>query len=220
MAWVKVCDRIVDHRKWIALEVRGDTDAMALWLVGSCRASGTAGLIHDARIGRLVGVGHTRELAAAGALVACGLWDRVAGGYQIHDWEDYQPQETGAERTKRWRVKRAASVTDGDVTVTSRVTRHAVTLGDGSRPVPSRPDPTSPEKRHPIAVGDAAREEPDPLAIRPPYEDRGRLPGGRLTDRTPGVPCPPELRAQLARTLRSLPDPYRLREPESQEGDS
>jgi hypothetical protein len=34
------------------------------------------------------------------ALVMAGLWDRIDGGYQFHDWADFQPDAT-KERNKR-----------------------------------------------------------------------------------------------------------------------
>ena len=57
--------------------------------------------------------------ATASQLVAVGLWDPQHGGWDIHDWADYQPTSEQVERRKaaakrnaeaRWKKQRAESL--------------------------------------------------------------------------------------------------------------
>lgn len=57
--------------------------------------------------------------ATATQLVDAGLWDEQPGGWDIHDWHDYQPSSEQVERRReaakrnaevRWNRQRAASL--------------------------------------------------------------------------------------------------------------
>lgn len=101
MAWVKLDDAFLDHPKFIS----------AGPLAGYLAITGIAwsnrnlmdGFIPERQVARLV---NFEDLAKAedlaGELVTAGLWERVAGGYRIHDYHDYQPsaEAVRAERRK------------------------------------------------------------------------------------------------------------------------
>lgn len=104
MTWFKVDDAAHSHRKM----VEAGLPAAGLWmLAGSWSAQHlTDGHVPAAMVSRL---GATAKDARR--LVAVGLWDTVADGYQFHDWEDYQPTraEVLAQREKRSKAGRAGA---------------------------------------------------------------------------------------------------------------
>lgn len=99
MAWVKVDDTAPEHPKFLMLG-RDRLAGIGLWLVGLAYSNRylTDGFIPA---GALPGTGDVTKLAAR--LVAVCLWERVQGGYRIHDYSDYQPsrEETEALRATR-----------------------------------------------------------------------------------------------------------------------
>lgn len=169
MTWFRVDDCFPEHVKLQALErdPRLWSDAMALWLAGGCycRRAGTAGFISDERLVRLTPLSPRRARAVAQALAdqtrigdGVGLWVRVEGGWQIHDFADYGPEcereqapkkpnpapSAAAERARRYRErKRRAAQADvtgrDDQRDASRVTvrdaeRDASRDGEGVTP--------------------------------------------------------------------------------------
>ncbi len=87
MGWVKIDDAFPDHSK--ALKARGLP--IALWLEGLCYANKhlTDGMLetHVVSSMRLV----PKPLAVAEFLVKVKLWERVEGGFQIHDYAEHYP---------------------------------------------------------------------------------------------------------------------------------
>ena len=83
MPWVRIDDSLPDHPK-VALVA--DDAAMWLHVCGLCYANRylTNGFIPKEQVKRLA-----RNRGAA-KLVKAGLWDEVDGGYQIHDYLEYQ----------------------------------------------------------------------------------------------------------------------------------
>jgi hypothetical protein len=121
MPWLKVDDGFPSHEKVMALSegpCRGD--AIALWTFCGCWSS------HALREG-FVPNGVVRAYAfhpeAASELVRVKLWVAAEGGYQFHDWADYQPsaaqveerRRAGAERKARSRAKLSAARVDAHV---------------------------------------------------------------------------------------------------------
>jgi hypothetical protein len=100
MPWFKVDDSFHSHPKVIAT----DADALGLWVVAGAWSSSnlTDGFLPDHVLTRLLP--DSDKLARK--LVAAGLWRRVRGGYQFHDWSEYQPS---AEEVRALREKRAAA---------------------------------------------------------------------------------------------------------------
>jgi hypothetical protein len=97
MSWAKIDDQFSEHPKVI------EAGPLAGWLYvrGLCYAAKylTDGFISDAQAQQLsMFAGSSPELLQK--LVDCSLWERVNGGYQIHDYLDYNPtaESVKAER--------------------------------------------------------------------------------------------------------------------------
>ena len=101
MSWVKLDDGFYDHRKVVAAGAHG----LALWVVGLAycnRQPQRDGFIPDGKVDCLFPIPKARSVAAK--LVEVGLWERVEGGYQVHDYHDFQPD---SERAAEISAKRA-----------------------------------------------------------------------------------------------------------------
>lgn len=120
MPWFKVDDQLATHPK----TVRAGNAAMGLWVrAGSWSAAHlTDGFVPTSALPML---GATTKHAAQ--LVGARLWDEVDGGYQFHDWHEFQPSaaDTEAHREnrkvsggqaahKRWHVARNVTNPDCD----------------------------------------------------------------------------------------------------------
>ena len=159
MPWFKVDDALAMHVK----AFMAGNQPLGLWVrAGSwCMQQLTDGHIPA---GVVTALGGTWDDAAA--LVNAGLWHQAEGGYQFHDWSEYQPtrDQIESERAKtRERVEkhRAAKVGNGG--------GNAVTNG-GRTGAPSRPVPTPTttyvsESSH----VSTARDETDKQAAAEPY---------------------------------------------------
>lgn len=83
MSWVRLDDRVLDHPKIIGLPAT----AFRAWIGGLAWSSAqrTGGWLPTAVLPAL-----RASAPDARALVAAGLWERGDGGWQIHDYDDYQ----------------------------------------------------------------------------------------------------------------------------------
>lgn len=113
MTWVKLDDQFFDHRKVI----RAGRDARDLFLVAVafCSAQLTDGFVAQEDLETLAfkafGPGKDPSVLAE-KLVSVGLWETVPGGWQIHDYHDFNPtaEAVRAERERaRERMSRARS---------------------------------------------------------------------------------------------------------------
>lgn len=129
MSWVKVDDQMPRHPKLLRLG-RNRLVCQGVWLDGMCYASSylTDGFIPEAALDRAA-------VAPAAHLVAAGLWERVEGGYRIHDYHDYQPTRAQVMESRKKNAERQSRHRNG---ATNGVTEASVTE---PRPVPSRPTP-------------------------------------------------------------------------------
>lgn len=131
MTWVKVDDQFHEHPKLAA----PGAAAWGMWLAGIayCNRALTDGFISDAVAEGLGGRWRVRRpdlkmIARCGdvevvvdadliavALVDAGLWHRVDGGYQIHDYADFQPlrAEVMAARTSISEARKEAGAAGG-----------------------------------------------------------------------------------------------------------
>lgn len=133
MTWAKVDDRFHEHPKLAA----AGAAAWGMWLAGIayCNRALTDGFIPDAVAEGLGGRWRVRQggqtwqmIARCGdvevvvdadwiavALVDAGLWHRVDGGYQIHDYADFQPlrAEVMAARTSVSEARKEAGAVGG-----------------------------------------------------------------------------------------------------------
>lgn len=135
MPWFRVDDSFHDHPK-----VFDAPDcAVALWTrAGTWSAHNlTNGFVPTAILARFTSDPGT----AARELVRRGLWLRVRGGYQFHDWHDYQPtreaveneRKMKAERQRRWREAKRRRRVDASTDASHNASR------DGA-PSPPRPE--------------------------------------------------------------------------------
>jgi hypothetical protein len=142
VTWLKVDDRFYDHPKVVELRsAKGGMSAVGLWVLAGawCAGHGTDGHVPIAIVHQFGKPSQARLLADV------GLWEESSGGYQFHDWEQYQPstkekRALNRERQRRYRESRNAS-------------RNALGDADVRTPVPTRPvpdqeqQPPNPRKR-------------------------------------------------------------------------
>lgn len=91
--WFKVDDQLAMHFKTIQAGNR----AIGVWVRAGAWAAGnlTDGFVPASLMPAL-----GADLADIEALVDAGFWREVDGGWQFHDWDDFQPT-SGAVRAKR-----------------------------------------------------------------------------------------------------------------------
>lgn len=142
MGWFKIDDGFWSHPKTLQL-----TDgAVSLWVRAgswSCQQL-TDGMVPSYTL-PMFGVD---ELNAV-QLVEVGYWHEVDGGYEFHDWDEYQEasevvkerRKKNAEKMRKWREAKAAKQEGdgGGDPVTLPVTNPV----SNALPDPTRPDPTS-----------------------------------------------------------------------------
>jgi hypothetical protein len=110
MPWVKLDDRFPSHRKVALLSDR----AFRLHVSAICWCSEnlTDGRIADRELQLVAKIRGIK--ATAQQLADAGLWDRIDGGWEIHDYLDYNPsraqvlaeRKKNAERQERFRQRR------------------------------------------------------------------------------------------------------------------
>ena len=121
MPWVKLEDRFPSHRKVALLSDRAFR--LHVSAICWCAENLTDGRVSDRELPL---VAHIRGIkATAKQLEDAGLWDRVEGGWEIHDYLDYNPsreqvtaeRKKNAERQERVRQRKNGKPTpptDGD----------------------------------------------------------------------------------------------------------
>lgn len=104
-----------NHKTLALLDMRGGPHALLVYVFshGYSISHGTGGFIPRAAIGTFHGTAKDAAL-----LVSVEFWDAVDGGWDVHDWHDYQPSseetEARADRARkaaaaRWGNKGAAA---------------------------------------------------------------------------------------------------------------
>lgn len=155
MVWFRSDDNLLDHPKWIGLP----DAAKVLWHEAGMWASRhlTDGVVPPSYFASRPG-----SLASARDLVRSGLWSKGrGGGYQFHDWSDWNPtrekveaeRKAAAERQQRFREARRNGV------------RNAVTNTS-----PTRPDPPPKGGEGRRRATPAARADPKTRCPRHPTE--------------------------------------------------
>lgn len=149
--WFKVDDQLAFNAKVVA----AGNEAMGLWVrAGSWSAAQlTNGFIPE-HMANAMANGMANECGAI-SLCHAGLWDEVEGGYQFHDWDDFQPcAEDEKERRREISEKRKAAGrkgaaarwagnSDGKPDGKRNGKPMANALPDYGKPMaPSRPDPS------------------------------------------------------------------------------
>ena len=99
MTWTKIDDQFYDHPKVVAAGPLG----IALFVCGLsyCSRHLTDGFISVAQVRRLIDTADPEVVA--GTLVAVGLWERRDGGYQVHDYLEYNPSRAKVEAIRQAR---------------------------------------------------------------------------------------------------------------------
>ncbi len=160
MTWMRIDDQFPDHPKVMA------AGPLAGWLfvcgLGYCARQLTDGFIPEAQVRKLADLKNAGREAQR--LVDAGLWERVDGGYQVHDYLDYQPsaEKVLGDRSaaqERMRRRRSENVRP-NIERSSHSPTPTRPVNEGSNE-PSTP-PTPPSQPTPI--------RPAPKSSSPPSE--------------------------------------------------
>jgi hypothetical protein len=97
MVWLRIDDQIAHHPKFI------DAGPVAswLWLCGNtyCNKYLTDGFIRESALPMLGNVTNAKKWAEV--LVQVGLWEKVEGGYEVHDFHDFNPTAYQVKEKRR-----------------------------------------------------------------------------------------------------------------------
>lgn len=152
MGWVRIDDNAPYHRKML----QAGPAACWLWVCGLayCQRMISDGFIPSEAL-PMLGVGNWKK--PLGFLVSSGLWHKVEGGYEIHDYLEWnatkdereaqveRKRQLTLDRVQRHRAKR--NTDEGNASVT-RVTESSVTPPPLlSSPTPLHSTPTPPASR-------------------------------------------------------------------------
>ena len=159
MSWFKVDDQLAFNAKIVA----AGNEAMGLWVrAGSWSAAQlTNGFIPE-HMAIAMANGMANAMAngmakpcGADALVMAGLWDEVDGGYQFHDWAEFQPSAEAEKEKRKARSlagqKGAAARWNGKTDGKRHSKPHGKSHGkpmanECDLDAPTRPDPSSTPK--------------------------------------------------------------------------
>ncbi|WP_431999283.1 hypothetical protein [Streptomyces sioyaensis] len=198
MPWVRLDDRFPSHRKVALLSDK----AFRLYVSGLCWASEnlTEGLIQDRELTLVARVRGIKS--AARELEDAQLWDRVEGGWCIHDFLEYNPdrakvkadREANAARQQAYRDRKKAerearkaaedTARNGDRNGVTPPVRNG---GSNGTPSPS-PSPASPTEKPASSAGARANAATGPQIpeFAQPLVDQmtaaGMVVGWRLTE--------------------------------------
>lgn len=154
MTWVRLDEAMPEHPKVAAL---GDS-AFALWITSIAYANRN---LTDGFVPSAVGIGQLRycdgnPIPAIRELEDAGIWHKVDGGWEIHDFLDYQPskanvlaeREAARERMARRRSSDVRSKDAADVPPnTSRGSPTAVPVSEPVTPEVQTPSATASRRR-------------------------------------------------------------------------
>jgi hypothetical protein len=158
VTWVRLDDGMSDHPKIAALS-NAALGAMVRALC-YCARNLTDGFVPAAAMHRLSSAGERRELIAGGVL------DEVEGGYQVHDYLDYQPSRTKVLRDREAAKRRMGLLRGGSPRSSANVRANSDgTSVDVQRlPVPGT-DPSDLSPPPPASGGRRSRRTPPPYSV-------------------------------------------------------
>jgi hypothetical protein len=183
MPWAKIDDDLHGHPKVLSAGL----EAMGLWVLAISWTAHylTDGFIPDEQIARL---GATQELAQR--LVSAGMWEQVDGGYQIHDYLEYNPtgdkvraeREAAKERMRNLRNRQGEEQEDNGDEYSEEVLPNLAGSSSSPYPFPSPiPDPVP--NASPANAGaakpppsDKPPKKPTPPAVQVFRENAHRYP--------------------------------------------
>jgi hypothetical protein len=175
MAWFKVDDGWWSHPKTLQLSPQ----AIALWVRAgswSCQHL-TDGFISDSTL-TLFGY----KSVASRDLVEAGFWEKADGGFQFHDWADYQ-EKSEIVRERRERARERMRAVRANKAETNGEVRSTPTRPDPTRPVEPKgstnPHPPAPPSEFMDEFTDwyfqYPRKESQPAAIKAYKEARNKV---------------------------------------------
>lgn len=157
MPWVKIDDNFASHPKVIA----AGPAAGWLYVCGLTYAARylTDGFIPERQVRMLADVDNPDTIAAR--LVEVGLWERVGGGYMIHDYLKYNPSSEQVRRDREEAAKRQAEWRERN-----------------SKPAPEQPAKQTESNEDSNAVSNdvtnpATNTHPVPVPVPQPVPDPG-----------------------------------------------
>lgn len=156
MGWFKVDDQLAFHAKIVA----AGNSAMGLWIRAGSWSSAqlTDGFI-PAHMANAMANGMANP-CDTDALVMAGLWDEVDGGFQFHDWSDFQPSADEEREKRKARSlagkKGAAARWDGK----SHSKPHGKSDADAMANECDSDAPTRPDQTNKKSVASSGRKKP------------------------------------------------------------
>lgn len=156
MAWTRIDDKFLMNPKIQSAGVYG----MALYLSGLiyCNTNLTDGHIPDVMLPVLCGLAYqTQSKRVADALVELNLWERVPGGYIVHDFLTFNKSRNQIESLNK---QRAVNGTKHKLNAsgTGTETGTGTGTGTGCKPVPIIPNTLIPLKELTSTTTGSARE--------------------------------------------------------------
>jgi hypothetical protein len=164
VSWVKLDDGFADHPKIIALTPQARD--LFIWGLCYCARQLTDGFVPKRSVSGCGTVPRSETRAKSiAALIRAGLWVEVEGGWQVHDYLDYQEDRARVlrrrakqlERWRRWKANQEETANAGTNAVS----------GESTNATPG-PSPSSIPKDVVVDVGEQPRpedpsEEPEPV---------------------------------------------------------
>lgn len=167
MAWARIDDKFLDNPK----VRKAGKEATYLYLSALVYSSSqlTEGFISDEALGLVAFKGFIRnELTHAKTLVDCGLWDRIRGGYTIHDYLEYNPTKAEIEQARA--KKAAAGSKGGQATAQALAQARAQADAEARAQAESQQD-GSINPSHPIPIPNPSKEDAAATIINGKYPE-------------------------------------------------
>jgi len=104
-SWVRVDAGLASNHKTLALLAeKGGDHALCVYVfaLGYCGIQGTDGFIPVTALGLIHGRSRDAQL-----LVDVGMWHELPGGFEVHDWREFQPSDEES-KLRSDRAKKAA----------------------------------------------------------------------------------------------------------------
>ena len=157
MTWTKLDENFDQHPKVVAAGLLAEL--MHIHALIYCNRHLTNGFVSEYVIGRLLDRDQLADLSGdtpktfAEVLVEIGLWDKVPGGYEIHDYLEYQPSRAAVLALREAKVR--AGQAGGQASAQARAQADAqAKLKQNS----SRSQAEGQAKFKPVSVSDSVSE--------------------------------------------------------------